>query len=130
MGDNSRPGNVPISACIDAFAQPEKLNTPVEVPCKDLNLRPWIVGPSTSNSAPYELNGVACHLGGMSGGHYTSFCVNSEGKEPVWLKFNDDPVPSAPRSQELDEISRQCYVLFYRKRAFSSSNLINYSSLL
>jgi len=170
---------VPISACIDAFAQPEemkvengngvtcekcnevvdavkklevwrepdvlilhikrfhfsgvhyeKLNTPVEAPCKELSLRPWIVGPSAGNSAPYELYGVACHWGGMSGGHYTSYCVNREGKEPVWLKFNDDSVTSVSLSQELDEISRQSYVLFYRKRAFSSSNLINYSSLL
>jgi len=177
--DSGGSGTVPISACIEAFAQPEemkvengngvtcekcnevvdavkklevwrepdvlilhikrfhfsgvhyeKLNTPVEVPRKELNLRPWIVGPSAASSVPYELYGVACHWGGMSGGHYTSFCINSEGKEPVWLKFNDDSVTSVSISQEVDEISRQCYVLFYRKRAFSSSNLINYSSLL
>lgn len=171
-------GTVPISACIEAFAQPEemkvengngvmcekcnevvdavkklevwrepdvlilhikrfhfsgvhyeKLNTPVEVPWKELNLRPWIVGPTASGMVSYELYGVACHWGGMSGGHYTSFCINSEGKEQVWLKFNDESVTSVSFSQELDDISRQCYVLFYRKRAFSSSNLINYSSL-
>jgi len=108
----------------------EKLNTPVELTEKELNLRPWIVGPMATNSAPYELYAVACHSGGMSGGHYTSYCANQEGKEPVWLKFNDDVVNSVSLAQELDEISRQCYVLFYRKRAFSSSNLINYSSLL
>jgi hypothetical protein len=108
----------------------EKLNTPVEVPCRELSLRPWIVGPSGNCSAPYELYAVACHFGGMSGGHYTSFCCNSEGKEPQWLKFNDEAVTSVSLGQELDEISRQCYVLFYRKRAFSSSNLINYSALL
>jgi len=177
--EHSGSGTVPISACIEAFAQPEemkvengngvtcekcnevvdavkklevwrepdvlilhikrfhfngvhfeKLNTPVEVPWKELNLRPWIVGPSAANTVSYELYGVACHWGGMSGGHYTSFCVNAAGKEPVWLKFNDEAVTSVSFSQELDEISRQCYVLFYRKRAFSSSNLINYSSLL
>jgi len=108
----------------------EKLNTPVEVPCKELNLRPWIVGPMAGNVAPYELYAVACHWGGMSGGHYTSYCINHEGKEPVWLKYNDDVVNSVSLQQELDELSRQCYVLYYRKRAFSSSNLINYSSLL
>jgi len=108
----------------------EKLNSPVEVPQKELSLRPWIVGPSATASHPYDLFAVACHLGGMSGGHYTSFAVNSEGKEPVWLKFNDEAVSSVSFNQELDEISRQSYVLFYKKRAFSSSNLINYSSLL
>jgi len=177
-GEDSR-GRIPISTCIDAFAQPEelkeefgngvkcekcnkvvdavkkleiwrepdvliihikrfhfsgvhyeKLNTPVDVPWRELNLRPWIVGPMAANSAPYELYAIACHWGGMSGGHYTSFCANQEGKEPVWLKFNDDVVNSVSLQQELDEISKQCYVLFYRKRAFSSSNLINYSSLL
>lgn len=108
----------------------EKLNTPVEIPSRELNLRPWIVGPSASNAAPFELYAVACHFGGMSGGHYTSYCANNEGKEPVWLNFNDDTVHSVSFRQELDEIARQCYVLFYRKRAFSSSNLINYSSLV
>jgi ubiquitin carboxyl-terminal hydrolase 4/11/15 len=178
-GGASGPANVPISACIEAFAQLEemkvengngvtcekcnevvdavkkmevwrepdvlilhikrfhfsgvhyeKLNTPVEVPCKELNLRPWIAGPTAETSVPYDLYGVACHWGGMSGGHYTSFCMNTERKEPVWLKFNDDTVTSVSITQELEEISKQCYVLFYRKRAFSSSNLINYSSLL
>lgn len=173
------PGTVPISACIDAFAEPEelktelgngvkcekcnkvvdavkrleiwrepdvllihikrfrfsgvhyeKLNTPVEVPCRELSLRPWIVGPSGASSAPYELYAAACHWGGMSGGHYTSFAVNNEGKEPQWLKFNDESVSSVSMNQELDEVSKQCYVLFYRKRAFSSSNLINYSHLV
>lgn len=182
--ENSRshsqaPVTVPISACIDAFAEPEelktelgngvrcekcnevvdavkkleiwrepdvllihikrfrfsgvhyeKLNTSIEVPCRDLNLRPWIVGPSGASSTPYELYAAACHRGGMSGGHYTSFAVNNEGKEPTWLKFNDEAVSSVSLGQELDEISKQCYVLFYRKRAFSSSNLINYSSLV
>eukprot|EP00929_Paragymnodinium_shiwhaense_P097776 TRINITY_DN59371_c0_g1_i1.p1 TRINITY_DN59371_c0_g1~~TRINITY_DN59371_c0_g1_i1.p1 ORF type:complete len:2293 (+),score=533.78 TRINITY_DN59371_c0_g1_i1:227-7105(+) len=172
-------GRVPISACIDAFAQPEdlkiehgngikcekcnevvdavkrleiwrepdvlilhikrfhfsgvhyeKLNTPVEVCVRDLSLRPWIVGPSSQNAAPYELYAVACHFGGMSGGHYTSYAMNHEGKEPVWLKFNDESVTSVSVNQEVEDISRQCYVLFYRKRAFSSSNLINYSALL
>lgn len=176
---NASIGKVPISTCIDAFAQPEelkqefgngvkcekcnqvvdavkkleiwrepdvliihikrfhfsgvhyeKLNTPVEVPFRELNLRPWIVGPMATTVAPYELYAVACHWGGMSGGHYTSYAVNGEGKEPVWLKYNDEVVNSVSLQQELDEISRQCYVLFYRKRAFTSSNLINYSSLL
>jgi len=56
--------------------------------------------------------------------------MNGDGKEPVWLKFNDESVTGVSLSQEFEDISRQCYVLFYRKRAFSSSNLINYSSLL
>jgi len=172
-------GVVPISACIEAFAEPEelkaefgngvkcekcgevtdavkklemwrepdllllhikrfyfsgdhyeKLNTPIDVPFKELNLRPWIVGPSAASAVPYDLYAVACHWGGMSGGHYTSYCMNGEGKEPVWLKFNDESVTGVSLSQEFEDISRQCYVLFYRKRAFSSSNLINYSSLL
>eukprot|EP00928_Gymnodinium_smaydae_P058208 TRINITY_DN4142_c0_g6_i1.p1 TRINITY_DN4142_c0_g6~~TRINITY_DN4142_c0_g6_i1.p1 ORF type:complete len:1022 (-),score=206.69 TRINITY_DN4142_c0_g6_i1:127-3192(-) len=183
VGNGSRrasgSGSVPISACIDAFAQPEdlkkefgngikcekcgevvdavkkleiwrepdvlilhikrfhfsgvhyeKLSTPVEVPYRELSLRPWIVGPSGTSAAPYELFAVTCHHGGMSGGHYISYCSNTEGKEPVWLKFNDESVTGVSIGSEVDEISRQCYVLFYRKRAFSSSNLINYASLI
>eukprot|EP00747_Dinoflagellata_sp_TGD_P039031 gnl/TRDRNA2_/TRDRNA2_140019_c3_seq1.p1 gnl/TRDRNA2_/TRDRNA2_140019_c3~~gnl/TRDRNA2_/TRDRNA2_140019_c3_seq1.p1 ORF type:complete len:712 (+),score=128.47 gnl/TRDRNA2_/TRDRNA2_140019_c3_seq1:194-2137(+) len=113
----------------------EKLNTPVEVPINGLSLRSWIVGPSAPLAASqgfsscYDLFAVACHWGGMSGGHYTSFCYNEAGKEPTWLKFNDDVVTSVSLAQEIEDISRQCYVLYYKKRALSSSNLINYSTL-
>ncbi|CAJ1404545.1 unnamed protein product [Effrenium voratum] len=54
---------------------------------------------------------------------------NNLRKEPQWLKFNDDSVSTVDIQKELPEISKQCYVLFYRKRAFSSSNMINYLSL-
>eukprot|EP00931_Biecheleriopsis_adriatica_P059602 TRINITY_DN35688_c0_g1_i2.p1 TRINITY_DN35688_c0_g1~~TRINITY_DN35688_c0_g1_i2.p1 ORF type:complete len:2117 (+),score=462.65 TRINITY_DN35688_c0_g1_i2:173-6523(+) len=107
----------------------EKISTPVNVPAKDLDIRPWIVGPSGASSTTYDLYGVACHRGGMSGGHYTSYCMNEGGKEPTWLKFNDETVTRVSLEQEIPEISKQCYVLFYRKRAFSSSNMINYLSL-
>jgi ubiquitin carboxyl-terminal hydrolase 4/11/15 len=107
----------------------EKISTSVEVPPRDLDIRPWIVGPTGLSSTMYDLYGVACHRGGMSGGHYTSYCMNEGGKEPTWLKFNDDTVTRVNLQQELQEINKQCYVLFYRKRAFSSSNLINYLSL-
>eukprot|EP00930_Biecheleria_cincta_P011970 TRINITY_DN11519_c0_g1_i2.p1 TRINITY_DN11519_c0_g1~~TRINITY_DN11519_c0_g1_i2.p1 ORF type:complete len:2103 (+),score=364.03 TRINITY_DN11519_c0_g1_i2:537-6311(+) len=107
----------------------EKIATSVEVPPRDLDIRPWIVGPTGLSLTTYDLYGVACHRGGMSGGHYTSYCMNEGGKEPTWLKFNDDTVTRVNLQQELPEINKQCYVLFYRKRAFSSSNLINYLSL-
>ncbi|CAE8584209.1 unnamed protein product, partial [Polarella glacialis] len=108
----------------------EKVSTPVEVPLKDLDLSPWIVGPASGSTAAYDLYGVACHKGGMSGGHYTSYCLNEGGgQEPVWLKFNDDTVTRVLLPQELTEINEQCYVIFYRKRAFSSSNMINYLSV-
>lgn len=107
----------------------EKISTPVQVPLKDLDIRAFVVGPTGGSYSSYDLYGVACHRGGMSGGHYTSYCMNEGGEEPRWLKFNDDTVSSVDIHQELPEIAKQCYVLFYRKRAFSSSKLINYLSL-
>jgi len=107
----------------------EKISTPVQVPLRELDVRSWIGGPTGGSCTAYDLYGVVCHLGGMSGGHYTSYCMNEGGKEPKWFKFNDDSVSIVDLEQELPEISKQCYVLFYRKQAFSSSNLINYSSL-
>ncbi|CAJ1416321.1 unnamed protein product [Effrenium voratum] len=107
----------------------EKISTPVQVPLKDLDVRAWVVGPTGGAGTAYDLYGIACHRGGMSGGHYTSYCMNEGGKEPQWLKFNDDSVSTVDIQKELPEISKQCYVLFYRKRAFSSSNMINYLSL-
>lgn len=107
----------------------EKITTPVQVPLRELDVRSWMGGPTGGSCTAYDLYGVVCHRGGMSGGHYTSYCMNEGGKEPKWFKYNDDCVSIVDLEQELPEISKQCYVLFYRKQAFSSSNLINYSSL-
>jgi len=184
LGEEENPSSsaeataVPLSACVDSFAQPEfmkvengngvkcekcdivvdavkrieiwrepdvlifhikrfhfsgehfeKISTSVEVPPKELDIRSWIVGPTGWSSTAYDLYGVACHTGGMSGGHYTSYCLNTGGKEPTWLKFNDETVTLVDFAQELPTISKECYVLFYRKRTFSSSNLITYQAL-
>jgi ubiquitin C-terminal hydrolase len=41
----------------------------------------------------------------------------------VWLHFDDDEVRELKRKDEL--VTEAAYVLFYRRRTFSPSNLIN-----
>ncbi|CAM9124714.1 unnamed protein product [Ectocarpus sp. 4 AP-2014] len=80
----------------------------------------------------YDLFGVVNHMGGMTGGHYTAYCRSSPcskdgveevtgwGLEHPWLNF-DDEFEMAP-----DKIvSDAAYVLFYRRRRLTPSNVIN-----
>ena len=61
----------------------------------------------------YELYGVGCHDGGLSGGHYTA-CVKHFDK---WYHCNDDII--SPLQNPLQLINPNVYCLFYRK-TFSS----------
>lgn len=50
----------------------------------------------------------------------------SESSEPLWLHFDDDLVEPIPPKAVVSEMA---YVLFYRRRELSSSNIARYSTL-
>eukprot|EP00743_Colponemidia_sp_Colp-15_P007324 GILK01007909.1.p1 GENE.GILK01007909.1~~GILK01007909.1.p1 ORF type:complete len:1576 (-),score=341.81 GILK01007909.1:149-4876(-) len=102
----------------------EKLEQLVNFPIHGLDLSPWIVEDQKkrSGTALYDLYAVANHMGVMSGGHYTAICKNSEGGNDMWFEFDDDFVRDINQSQL---VSPNAYVLFYRRRELSSSNVIN-----
>ena len=50
----------------------------------------------------------------------------SESSEPLWLHFDDDLVESIPPKAVVSEMA---YVLFYRRRQLTSSNIARYSTL-
>jgi ubiquitin C-terminal hydrolase len=57
----------------------------------------------------YDLYGECNHSGGVSGGHYTAFIKNANGK---WYEMNDTNVREIKEDQI---ISPRSYCLFYRK---------------
>jgi ubiquitin C-terminal hydrolase len=79
----------------------------ITFPLDDLDLSCYLIGYKKS-SYTYELYGVCNHYGGVSGGHYTAFVKNANGK---WYEFNDSTVNEMNPSLV---VSPRAYCLFYR----------------
>jgi len=88
----------------------QKLSTLVDFPLNDLNLSRYVRGYNAS-SYVYDLFGVCNHMGGVSGGHYTSFVKNAENN---WIHFNDERVEKVENPKTI--VSPMAYCLFYRKK--------------
>lgn len=84
----------------------------VDFPIDDLDLSKYVIGykPASYN---YKLFGVANHMGGVNGGHYTAF-VNCFSGTPgeKWICCNDSAVFEIDKSSV---VSALAYCLFYRK---------------
>ena len=88
-----------------------KNNALVDFPLDDLDLSKYVVG-YKARSYKYTLIGVANHMGGVSGGHYTPFAKVSSPSEE-WYCFNDSVVSTINQSMV---VSSSAYCLFYRKQ--------------
>jgi len=85
-----------------------KNNVLIDFPTHDLDLSKYVVG-YKSSTYKYRLFGVANHMGGIMGGHYTAFVMTEDDK---WYCFNDSSVTNINTS---DIVSSCAYCLFYRK---------------
>jgi ubiquitin carboxyl-terminal hydrolase 8 len=81
----------------------------IQFPIEQLNLSKYVVG-YNPNSYVYDLFGVCNHMGGVSGGHYTSFGKNGDS----WFHYNDTRVEEVPRPEMM--VTPAAYCLFYRKK--------------
>lgn len=88
----------------------KKLNTRVDFPLLNLDLSEYIEG-YNKLSYIYDLYGVCNHMGGITGGHYTSFVKNNSEQ---WLSCNDTNVNLLINTSKI--ISEHAYCLFYRKK--------------
>jgi len=86
-----------------------KNNINVDFPLEDLDLTKFIIG-YNKDSYKYELYGICNHMGGVLGGHYTSYVKNSNNK---WYHFNDQSVDEIDESEIKSE---KAYCFFYRKK--------------
>ena len=82
----------------------------ITFPLENLDLSKYVSG-YNKKSFVYDLYGVCNHSGGVSGGHYTSFVKNANGK---WYHFNDISVSEVSLEQQI--ISTKAYCFFYRKK--------------
>jgi ubiquitin C-terminal hydrolase len=84
----------------------------VDFPLDNLDLSKYVIGYKAS-SYKYTLFGVANHMGGISGGHYTAFVKLEDDK---WHCFDDATVCEIPNQYLKNVIvSPSAYCLFYRK---------------
>ena len=60
-----------------------------------------------------------------TGGHYTSYVNQDEDKKRDWYECNDGSVSKCDKKEI---ISKEAYILFYKKKEFSASNIINLTS--
>jgi ubiquitin carboxyl-terminal hydrolase 8 len=82
----------------------------ITFPIENLDLSEYVIG-YKRESYKYDLYGVCNHSGGVTGGHYTAYVKNANGK---WYHFNDTSVSEVGIPETI--ISQKAYVLFYRKR--------------
>ena len=87
-----------------------KINNNIPFPIKDLDLSKYISGYNPLQYI-YDLYGVCNHEGGVQGGHYTSYVMNSKNE---WIHFNDTSVDIINNVESI--ISPKAYCLFYRKK--------------
>jgi len=116
----------------------EKIRTLVYFPQSGLDVTEWVDKNSEQaqlekGALVYDLYAVVNHVGGMTGGHYTAFCrsvpCSQNGIEEVgtgnvggpWLHFDDEFVEEISPDKVVSEAA---YVLFYRKRRITPSNVI------
>ena len=83
----------------------EKLHTLVEFP-QELDVSKFVANGEGAPLQNYRLVGVANHVGGLSGGHYTADCLNND----KWYHF-DDRKCSETSWEKL--VTPSAYVLFY-----------------
>ncbi|KAL9658083.1 hypothetical protein ABK040_012997 [Willaertia magna] len=88
----------------------EKVTNFVDFPIYNLDLSEYMVQ-KPEEPLLYDLYGISCHTGGLSGGHYYSYAKNStDGK---WYCFNDQ---SVSQLQENEIKTSNAYLLFYQRK--------------
>ena len=87
-----------------------KINKTIEFPLENLDLTKYCLGYDKYSSI-YDLYAISNHTGGHNGGHYYSYCKNTNNNK--WYNYDDQSVSEINSSQL---VSNTAYVLFYKKR--------------
>ena len=89
-----------------------KLQNHIDFPLTNLDMSKYVHG-YNAQSYLYDLYGVCNHMGGVSGGHYTSFVKHYDIMNGIWLHHNDTYIDIVKEDQV---VSPTAYCLFFRKR--------------
>lgn len=93
----------------------QKLQTFIDFPITDLNLRNFRYTSNDVSTPTYNLYGIVNHYGTMEGGHYIAYC-----KHPIrskWYKYDDHDVSELQIS---DVKTQAAYILFYASNQLTS----------
>ncbi|VDM37864.1 unnamed protein product [Toxocara canis] len=90
----------------------EKIDLPVEFPLSGLDLTGRVVD-TRCGKFVYDLIAVSNHAGGLGGGHYTAYARNGDD----WYDFNDSTASAMGQPND-SIVSKEAYVLFYRRLTF------------
>ena len=117
------------------FRNNNKIDTLVEFPTTDLDMKNYIIdnslknnksekeeigyGNSTSDCTKYDLFAVAHHYGGMGGGHYVASAKNHFDNK--WYNFNDSSVSTEKDKDDI--VASSAYVLFYKRKDIGELNM-------
>ena len=107
----------------------EKINSFVNFPFLGFDISSFVKSTEANKSLlstlsaqnSYDLYAVVLHSGSVTSGHYTSLIKLQQG----WMLFDDDCLLELKESPENSNLLSSSYLLMYRRRRFSSSNVIN-----
>lgn len=107
----------------------EKINSFVNFPFNAFDISQFVKSTDASKALLstlsvqnfYDLYAVVLHSGSVTSGHYTSLIKFQQ----AWVLFDDDCLFELKDSPENSNLLSSSYLLMYRRRCFSSSNVIN-----
>jgi ubiquitin carboxyl-terminal hydrolase 8 len=97
-----------------------KITNHIDYPVDNLDLTKYITeDKGDPNNYIYELYAVNYHSGSLQGGHYWSSCKNLDDN---WYLYNDACVTKYNDNTINSIVSKEAYILFYRRKYIKSSD--------
>lgn len=92
-----------------------KINTKIEFPIENLDMKNYMIGPHLGTSTTkYDLIGCVLHTGIMFGGHYIAIVRNPGGS---WMCCNDSSVRKVSLKSFMETAKETAYTLVYQKKS-------------
>ena len=115
----------------------DKIDQPISLPFYAFDISQWVKGVETSGGLTlnttslqnaYDLYAIILHSGGITSGHYTALIKINTDDDSMWILFDDSSLYLLKEDPDNINITQNAYMLFYKRRKFSSSNIINLTS--
>jgi ubiquitin C-terminal hydrolase len=115
----------------------DKIDQAVTIPFYAFDISQWVKGvevvggmtlSTTVLQNAYDLYAIILHSGSIGGGHYTTMLKVTTEDDSMWVMVDDINLYVMKEDPDNLAVAQNAYMLFYRRRKFSSSNLINLTS--
>ncbi|OMJ92479.1 hypothetical protein SteCoe_4713 [Stentor coeruleus] len=112
----------------------DKIDNNVIIPFYAFDISKWVKGVEISGGMTlsttilqnaYDLYAIILHSGGTGAGHYTTLLKILKDNHNMWILVDDANIYAMKEDPDTPEVTKNAYMLFYRRRKFSSSNVIN-----